>query len=82
MNVEGRTDLENCHIAKPTKTTDSHNIRRKSNGKSQIQRLLKYHLYRLLGISSWDTILCPQNHYEYFHQKCLTESSWAFGSHF
>lgn len=34
-----KIDLENCDIAKPNKTIDSHDIRRKINGKSQCRNI-------------------------------------------
>lgn len=34
-----KVDLENCIIAKPNETIDSHDIRRKINGKSQYQNI-------------------------------------------
>lgn len=57
---EGSINLENCHNAKPNKTTDSDNLRRKINEKSQIQRLSKYHLYRSLGVCLPMRYLRPQ----------------------
>lgn len=50
---ESSIDLENCLNAKPNKT-NSGNLRRKINEKSQIQRWSKYYLYRPLGVSPRD----------------------------
>lgn len=73
-----RINSENYYIAKPNETTDSGNLTswwEVTNSKvAQIPPL------QTISCLFMRHIIKSPNHSEYFLQKCLTESNWAFGS--